>query len=433
MLALWFVITTAMATEQVELLDMYRWAIIGRGVDHTNARTKMARETGLAELFVGPGIETNFNTLTARGLSQGRVRSQPWSGHAWPNINGGLGFRWADPNMPQDYGTGRNYVQRYSWERTYWNYLSPAEKYDYLTGVNPNERGSLTSHQWNLAADEYARTGRVVGWQGICHGWSPAAIYLEQPQHDVIFNFPQGQLYFTVDDIKAIGALYWANGKYEAVFAGWRCNEDNPTTNAEGRVLDPKCFDVNPGDWHLALTNMIGARRESFIIDAAASLQVWNHPVVGYSMQFFDPTDFNRRSSSPQGLIRQTARSPHLRHGQFRSPQAVHVIGVVSTVTIADGTVPGDRRNLMKSLKFTYDLELDENYQIIGGEWRDAPRPDFLWRRKDSQVPMPHTGPDVRLDMWRMGDANWRRASLENSAKGMPIKFFVEELFRLSR
>lgn len=427
MFALLFALT-AQAAIDVNQLDAYRMEVIKRGASQGQ---KMEREGGLAELFVGAGLETNLTKLVARGLSQGRVRKQPWSGHTWGNINGGLGFRWADPSFPEDYGNGYNYVVNVPWNRTYWNYLSPAEKYDHLTGVDPSERGSLTRQQWNLSYQEYRTTGRVADWQGICHGWSPASIYMPTPTQDVIFKFPEGDLYFTVDDIKAIGALYWANGKYESVFDGWRCNEETLATNADGRVLDPKCFDVNPGDWHLALTNMVGARRESFIIDAAESLQVWNHPVVAYSMEYFDATNINRRSSNPSNVIRERARTPNLRHGQFRSPKTVSVVGVVATVTIADGSAPGDRRNLEKTLKFVYDLELDENNSIIGGEWRDRARPDFLWRRKDQQVPMP-MGRDVQLDMWRMGDANWRRASLENSAKGMPIKFFVEQLFQMS-
>mgnify|MGYP003393059672 CR=1 FL=1 len=423
---------SASASVNLEQLSAYRSEILKRGAVATS-RNKMGREEGLAELFVGANLETNCNTLISRGLSRGSVRKQPWSGHTWSHENGGLAFRWADPSMPSDYGNGRNYVQRVRWNQTYWNYLSPAEKYDYLTGLTPGENGSLTKQQWGLGAEEYRTTGQVTGWHGICHGWSPASIYMPQPKRDVLFNFPEGQLSFTIDDIKAIGALYWANGKYESVFAGWRCNEANPAHNADGRILDSKCFDVNPGDWHLALTNMVGARREPFIIDAAETLQIWNFPVTSYSMQFFDPTNFDRRSTSPQGLFRSRSGTPNLRHGQFRSPKTVWVIGVVSTILVADNSNPGERRNLQKEFTFTYDLELDENYQVIGGEWRNAARPDFLWRRKDQQVPMPHTGGDVQLDMWRMGDANWRRASLENTTKGMPIKFFVEQLFQLAQ
>lgn len=428
MLALFLAFSAAAAID-FQQVDNYRLDVMKRGAKAST--NKMEREQGLAELFVGANLETSFNNLVARGLSKGRVSKQPWSGHTWGNDNGGLSFRWADPNFPREYGRARDYVRRSPWNQTYWQYLSPAEKYDHLTGVRPTERGSLTEHQWNLGAEEYRTTGRIAGWQGICHGWSPASIYMPQPTQDVIFQFPEGDLYFSVDDIKAIGALYWANGKYESVFAGWRCNEATPSHNADGRILDPKCFDVNPGDWHLALTNMVGARKESFIIDAADTLEVWNHPVVSYSMQYFDATDFSRRSSSPQGLLRQRSRTPNLRHGQFRSPKTVWVIGVVATVTIADGTNPGDRRNINKDITFTYDLELDENYRVIGGEWRNKERPDFLWRRKDQQVPAA-VGPDLRLDMWRMGDASWRRASLQNSAQGVPVKFFVEQLFRMS-
>lgn len=429
MLALFMMLVNVAFAMNMQQVDQNRLKVINSA---EISYDKEARPEGLAELFVGGPIETSLTNLEARGLSKGRANVQPWSGHYWANINGGLGYRWADPYFPtKNYGNGLNYVNRVLWNQTYWNYLSPAEKYDYLTGVTPGTRGSLTSHQWTLGYNEYNTTGQVAEWQGICHGWAPASIYMPAPKRDVIFKFPAGDLTFTIEDIKAIGALYWANGKFESVFAGWRCDSDRPNQNGEGRILDPKCFDVNPGDWHLALTNLVGARRESFILDAAETSQVWNHPVVSYSMQYFDPTNFNSRGNSARGLMRERSRTPNLRHGQFRSPKTVWVVGVVSTVTYGTESKPGDRRNLTETVAFTYDLEMDENFNIIGGEWRNKTRPDFLWRRKDQQVPQA-VGRDAQLDMWRMGDANWRAYSLENSAKGVPMKFFVEKLFQMS-
>jgi len=203
------------------------------------------------------------------------------------------------------------------------------------------------------------------------------------------------------------------------------------TVAAEGRVTDPNCFDVNPGDWHIALVNMIGARKESFVIDAAETSEVWNHPVVSYQLQFYDATDINRRASSYRDVIREIARTPNLRHRATRSAQAKYVVGVVSTALITVETMPGTTGDENSTVTFVYDLELDANMRIVGGEWRDKARPDFIWR------PRPGTKPtlpadSISLDMWRMGDANWRRGSLMNSAKGAPLRQLVEELFRIS-
>lgn len=428
MLAFLLAAATAHAAIDPQQLSSYRWEIIKRGA-HTN--DKQERDGGLAENFVEGPLTTSLTVLEQRGFNTGRSSVEPWSGHYWANMNGGLAWRWADPNFPRDFVGGINYARSHRWDQTPWNYLSPAEKYDYLTGVNPFETNSLTNQQWNLGLDEYNRTGQVTSWAGICHGWSPASIYLPEPKRDVIFKFPAGDLYFTVDDIKAIGSLYWANGRYESVYAGFRCDDANPPTNADGRVLDPKCFDTNPGDWHLILTNMVGMKAQPFIMDASETNEIWNHPVVSYKVRYFDATNFNVQSPTFAQVLRRVDRTPNLRHGQFRSPRAVYVVGAVSTVTIAVENLPGDRRTLRKEVNFTYDLELDENMNIIGGEWRNTAHPDFLWRRKGQQVPMP-VGQDVQLDMWRMGDATWRQNSLLNSAKGVPMKFFVEQLYRMS-
>ena len=393
---------------------------------------KESRQFGVIENLIQGQVETSLANLEARGLNSGVVKSQPWSGHYWANYSGGLGMRWSDPNFPSDdWGEGESYVRRNRWNQQYFDALSPAEKYDYLTGVDPTERGSLTSHQWNLGRDEYQRTGTVATWQGICHGWAPASIYLPYPRRDVAFKFPQGNLVLKVDDIKALGSLYYANGTYETLFAGYRCNRDDAPTNSEGRVTDPSCFDVNPGDWHLSLTNLIGARKEPFIIDAAESSEVWNHPVVSYALEYYDPTNINARSTSFRSALRDITRTPNLRHRQFRSAQTRYVVGVVSTILINIETMPGAQGDENQQMTFVYDLELDANLRIIGGEWRDQARPDFIWRPRPGTKPStPADG--IALDMWRMGDANWRRGSLLNSAKGAPLRAFVEELFRLS-
>lgn len=430
MIALLLMSLPASAAPEINMSEVYkqRMEIIRMG----QIDDKAARTGGVIENLIGGQVETSLANMEARGLSSGVVRQQPWSGHYWANYSGGIGMRWADPNFPgEDWGDGESYVVRNRWDQTWFDYLSPAEKYDYLTGVDPTEAGSLTKHQWNLGRSEYNRTGSVATWQGICHGWAPASIYLGYPRRDVAFKFPQGDLVLKVDDIKALGSLYWANGSYETMFAGYRCNIENPPVNAEGRVTDPNCFDVNPGDWHIALVNMIGARKESFVIDAAETSEVWNHPVVSYQLQFYDATDINRRANSYRDVIREIARTPNLRHSATRSAQAKYVVGVVSTALITVETMPGTTGDENSTVTFVYDLELDANMRIVGGEWRDKARPDFIWR------PRPGTKPtlpadSISLDMWRMGDANWRRGSLMNSAKGAPLRQLVEELFRIS-
>jgi hypothetical protein len=395
---------------------------------------KEARPVGVMENFLQSSFETSLSNMESRRLFKGAVKTQPWSGHYWPNYSGGLAFRWADPRFPQtdNWGRGERYFRSQSGVSTYFNVLSPAEKYDYMTSSGPYSPGSLSQHQWNLGRDEFSRTGSVATWQGICHGWAPASIYMPKPIHNVSFRFPEGEFVLTTDDVKALGSLYWANGTYETLHAGFRCNAETVSTNREGRVVDPNCFDVNPADWHIALTHMVGVKKESFIIDAEENSQVWNHPVVSYEMEFFDPAKSSVRSKSFRDVVRDFSRSNSIPHRTFRSPNTKFVVGVVSRIQINVETMPGVTEDVNDERVYVYDLELDANYNVVGGEWRDQARPDFLWRVRPGVRPsLP--GDSIPLDMWSMRDANWRRAAQLNNAKGAPIKLLVEELFRLTQ
>ena len=83
------------------------------------------------------------------------------------------------------------------------------------------------------------------------------------------------------------------------MFIGGRCNvSENPENDDDekvkideetGRVLDPKCFDTNPGTWHTVITNKIGRYNESFIMDATFDAEVWNQPVYSYDVQYYHP------------------------------------------------------------------------------------------------------------------------------------------------
>jgi hypothetical protein len=422
-------VATAFAQPDWSLVSHQRADVISRGL----TTDKMARDLGTAEQFVGvTTLETSLVALEAQGLTSGASRVQAWSGHFWPNYQGGLAARWADPAFPRtDWGEAERYVQDTPWDRSYRDLLSPAEKYDLVTGFTPHEAGSLTAHQWNLGRREYVTTATVATWQGICHGWSAASLFLANPVRPVYVNGPQGQVLFSVDDIKALGSLYWANGNYSTVYAGWRCNESEPALDADGRVLPPKCFDVNPADWHLVLSHMIAARGESFIVDAENGTQVWNKPVMDFRFEFFDVADYNRKSTRFRNVIRERSRLGRLRYANYRSAETVWVVGVRSIVTFGDGQPAGVHTTDRKVLTFTYDLELDADFRVLGGEWRDGKHPDFLWRPEYQSRPSSE-GDQVANDVSRLGAPSWRRAAQRSNARGVPLKALIDYLYQQS-
>ncbi len=422
MIALILCLSAAHALDRQAVLQ-HRLSVIERAQDIE----KEGRTPGVIETLIGGEVETSLARMEERNLLSGRVARQPWSGDYWANASGGLGARYADPDFPMhDWRAGENYVLQNSWRTIRPDYLSPAEKYDLVTALAPTEPGSLTRHQWNKGRAEYERTGTVATWQGICHGWAPASIYFPEPKREVTLKHAGGETLFTIDDIKALGSLYWANGNSRTLYAGRRCNARDPRANREGRVLSSECFDVNPADWHLAAVNLIGIRQESFLIDATASSEVWNHPVVSYQLEFFDPNNSEQRSPRFRDVMRE--RSRVTLHRDFRSQAAVYIVGVTAQVEINVETSPGESENQNSELTFVYDLELDRNFKVVGGEWREA-GPDFIWRPRPGVRPTT-PGDSALLQLAQLGDAQWRASAKLSSRTGAPLRLLVEELVR---
>lgn len=154
-----------------------------------------------------------------------------------------------------------------------------------------------------------------------------------------------------------------------------------------GLITDYNCFDVNPATWTIIIGNTLGLHGKSFIIDATFDLQVWNQPVYSYEMTYFNILKNSIRGnlSSAKISLSQLASSPKKLH-QFlykrANKQASFIIGVSMDLTYVGETYPSHDPpgpdNIVK-VSYVYSLELDENDNIIGGEWMHNQHPDFLW------------------------------------------------------
>ena len=393
---------------------------------------KEARPLQTAEIFVGAPLETSLLRLEAKGLNSGALSMQPWSGYFWANLKGGLGFRWQDPGFPlADWGEARRYVDSRPVSQVITSTLSPAEKYDLVMNIDPRAPQSLTQAEWKLGEGEYNRTGAVLGWQGICHGWAPASVFYPAPLRDVWVQGPQGPVLFRVDDIKALASSFWANGSYRSVYAGFRCRLSDVPRDAEGRVTDPQCFSMNPADWHLILTHMVGELKRPFVIDIDNRSEVWNKPIISYRLEYFDLTNHARRSANFMAVVKERSRLGNLRFASYRPAGVMHLVGVRSTIVVAYGSNPGDSTPQRRTLVFDYDLELDGSYQILGGEWRSPKHPDFVWR-PEYNTTATNLGDTRGLSLQSLGDRKWREAAMRNNPSRIPLKSFVDYLFQES-
>lgn len=375
-------------------------------------------------------LQTDLNVLQT--FNNVDISAPFWSGYYWPNYVGGLGFRYNDPYFPKGkWSKSLSYVRSKPSSGVPLDYFSPSEKYDLVMGVSPEEAGSLTTQQWNLASAEFKQTGKVETWQGICNGWAAASISFIAPQRPVVIPSARGDITFQVEDIKALGSLLFAAGQFESVFNGFRCNEEHPSGDGE-HSDKPECFDINPADWHLLVTHQLGMKKKPFIIDYIQSKEVWNKPVVGYAVSYFNIKRRGETSDNFQDVVVPAKRV--IAYRRYRAKDAAFMVGVKMRALLLFGANEDSHvGQTLKTVEYQYLLELDENYKIIGGEWETENHPDFAWHPVQL---FPGTPGDQLVDslgLDQLSNPRWREAALRADQIGSPLPKFVHGLFSSSR
>ncbi|NDC24954.1 MAG: hypothetical protein EBZ49_12645, partial [Proteobacteria bacterium] len=232
-----------------------------------------------------------------------------WSDDFWPMVWGLTSYRYSQAQAFNSYREAiTSYAQPSEWLKLLLNPIeelntqvvdwSPSEKYDLTV---QDEQFSLTQEQ-KEEGDWYRSTeGEVEGWMGLCHGWAPASIMVERPELPVtVPGTKDSSVLWYPNDIKAMITLAWANGSWDSNFIGRRCEQKKIKRFPNGRISSQDCFDTNPATFHLALGNLVGKEKASFIMDNAYDYQVWNQPVVAYEFTYFNPFDRSKQSKDWQ-------------------------------------------------------------------------------------------------------------------------------------
>lgn len=376
----------------------------------------------------------NVRIMDESKLTVARTPEAPWSDSYWPMYRGGLGHRYNDPGFTAyDWKGARDYVTLHPANELIRNghldLLSPSEKYDALAGLS---RFPLTESSWNDGRQYFMSYGKVESWMGLCHGWAPASFMMNEPVSRIELDSPNGKITFHPSDVKALITLLWSRGRFETRFIGGRCNSQNPARDRSGRTTEGECLDTNPGTWHLAVVNQIGVSRRPFIMDASSGYEVWNHPVFSYDYGYFNPKT-KKKSKTLEGALVAVSEWPNDSRKKFRSPKTAFILGVNMLVTYGVENSPStdehqERQTSM--VDYDYDLELDKNLNIIGGEWHSESHPDFLW------VPVPGAFPEsvignedsVSFPLSRDAIAKISAAA----AKGLPYGALVKKLVKAS-
>jgi hypothetical protein len=88
----------------------------------------------------------------------------------------------------------------------------------------------------------------------------------------------------------------------------------------------------------------------------------------------------------------------------------------------------------LKTVKYRYDLELDQQNRIVGGEWYSKERPDFIWVPTRDAHPMSNFESDQepRASWDASGPIPWEWSTIARSSAyyAQPLGRIVEVLFR---
>ncbi len=325
----------------------------------------------------------NIKVMEEKKLTSSKLQVAPWSDSYWPIYLGALGNRYNDPDYNFDeWKDAFDYVSKKPASKLIANkqldILSPSEKYDFLFHL---KTGGLTQSNWNEGKSFFDENGTVETWMGLCHGWSAASIMMPEPKMTVSVQTEPGMLSFYPSDVKALATLLWAKGEFNTRFVGGRCNQKNPSTDPMHRPIDQDCLDNNPGTWHMAIVNQIGLFKRSFVMDATYDYEVWNQPVTGYAIKYFNPITKEDVASLDEAIVTRAEFKKDSR-SKVRAMTSTHIVGVKMVVKYVVENAPSSEENQptsLRSVQYEYDLELDKDLNIVGGEWYSDNHPDFLW------------------------------------------------------
>jgi hypothetical protein len=233
---------------------------------------------------------------------------------------------------------------------------SPMTKYDAVTNNN------YAATNWEQAD---SRVYAGVSWAGHCNGSSAASIMNEEPTHSVTYK----NMLFTTDDIKALLTEAWQGS---GAIIGDRCDKKTIVYDEYGRMTDEACRDVNPGTFHLAITNYLGLFGKAIIVNTTLNA-VWNYPVQSYEV------------ISKEWITKNDAiwRIQKKNSAYSYNEAAVEFVYIKMSVTYL-GFDPH---------YYDYILELDQGGKILGGEWLEGSKkdhPDFIWRPDDQRAVNPN-------------------------------------------
>ena len=319
----------------------------------------------------GVAMEAAWDRLPLEGAAD----QKGWSEDYWATFQGGITYRWIE----RDYAYPILSADTITSDRL--DDLSPAEKYDvFLKRLDfptvQDERRRTKIMKTVPGSAEYDPNFSIPDWEGLCHGWAPAALNFKEPTKTVSVQTTVGEMKFYPSDIKALLLYYQQhddNRSTRTSMVSGRCATkfselDEKLTAGEithdqwneARETDA-CGDVNAATFHLILANELGVKKQGFVVDVTRDFEVWNQPVNSFKSKV---------------SLDQAGAGPNAAEGTVREL----TVETAMKYTIESEPSREASGSIEKTKHYEYVLELDVNSRVIGGRWVSEERPDFIWR-----------------------------------------------------
>jgi hypothetical protein len=320
----------------------------------------------------------DFVTQLADLPDAGEADQVPWAGNYWPTYKDSLNHKWEGASSTPP---STKYAQAFG--RTGLEDRISAE-YGIDSRSHDTECTETTQCDTDKGETCAKRDGADSGycietWFGICHAWAPASVMEKEPEQAVTHNGVE----FKVNDIKALISLSYDGGA-NVKFMSLRCDESASGPDAMemddlGNPVPDECADTNPGSFHIAVSNLLGIQKVSFIEDRTFDYEVWNQPVRSYAVTRNDlvsASAANALLGLPGSTYTPNADAATLRHVEM------DLSYITESHADTDGNLASTIDTYTVTDHYTYILEIDAAGDIIGGEWVGASKtnhPDFLW------------------------------------------------------
>ena len=276
------------------------------------------------------------------------ISKLPGTDWNWPLKEGGILNRWAVKKQNDRYPY--NFFSYEELKNVDLSQLSPSEKFDlYLENNDWTFSKKIKKLQANLSDSDFKT--QLAFSETILKFKNPHPTFIEGKNS---LNIPFGS-----SDIKALlFASVLLQEKTNTKIIGSPCK----IVFDKGDAKDfEQCEGLNPGSFHILLTNYIGLRSQGIIVDLKRDKKLELRPVIGFVSNFQDIVGAFSSSASKK-TKKEILVTTFIKFIEPRIPKWI--------------SEPSSSSRGYES--YTYTLELDENNNIIGGTWISFGRPDFV-------------------------------------------------------